>query len=195
MSFDRGLLLTVLRLCYSLRLHPNYDRFQHGLKPSPSSPQSLPPGYAWAIKGALNVLQKAREEEENEDRDEMGDDFRTLVTDRDKNKAGQPLAPMDSMGKALKILVHDAVEEFGFIPRDVCDGILGVHNIKDRHSGAANKLDYDQLQEIVRSFSMDRGLGYEYSHQVVVVFPRPESQIGSDHSGQSTSSRFELRGT
>ena len=168
MSFDRGLLLTVLCLYYSLRLHPEYGIFLDALKPSPSSPKPPPIGLRWAIGGARKVLQQAREEEENEDCDETGDSFRTL-------------APMDDMENVLKILMRDAVEEFGFIPRDVYDGILGADDLKSRHSIAVNRLDYDQLKEIVGSFSMDRGLGFEYWHRVVVVFPLPPgNQIGSD---------------
>ena len=168
MSFDRGLLLTFLCLYYSLRLHPRYGSFLDALKPPPSSPQPPPIGFEWAIDGARKLLQEAREEEENEDCDETGDGSRTL-------------APMDDMENALKILVCNAVEEFGFIPRDVYNGILGVDNLKRQHSNVVNSLDYDQLKHIVTSFSTEGGLGYQYSHRVVVVFPLPPGdRIGSD---------------
>jgi len=168
MSFDRGLLLTVLCLYYSLRLNPRYGGFLDALKPSLSSPQPPPIDFERAIDGARKVLQQAREEEENEDCDETGDGSRTL-------------APMDDMENALKILVRDAAEEFGFIPRDVYNGILGVHDLKRQHSNVVNSFDYDQLKHVVTSFSKEGGLGYQYSHHVVVVFPLPpENQISSD---------------
>ena len=67
------------------------------------------------------------------------------------------------------------------LARDVYDGILGADDLKSRHSIAVNRLDYDQLKEIVTSFSIDHGLGFEYWHRVVVVFPLPPgNQIGSD---------------
>ena len=169
MSFDRVLLLTVLCLCYSLRLYPDYGIFLDALNPSPSSPKPPPIGLRWAVNGARKVLREAREEEENEECDETGDGSRTL-------------APMDGMENALKILVRDAVEEFGFIPRDVYNGIFGAHDLKTQHSNVANDLDYDQLKHIVTSFCNNRGLGFQYSHRVVVVFPLPPEvdQIGSD---------------
>ena len=168
MSFDRGLLLTALCLCRSLRLYPYYDEFLEVLKLSFSSPKPPPFGLGWAIDDARKVLQEAREEEENEDLDETGGGSRTLN-------------PMDDTEKALKILVCNAVEEFGFIPCDVYNSILGVCDLKDQHSNTVNKLDFDQLKGIITSFSEDCGLRFKYSHRVIVVYPLPpRDQAASD---------------
>ena len=122
----------------------------------------------WTTDTALEVLQIARKreeaaEEENGDRNQVGNGSRVSATDQDKtvvNKAGQPLAPIDN---TLKISVRNAIEESGLIPRDVYSGIFDAYGIKDRHSAAVRI----QLREIVESFSMDRGPGFEKSHKVV----------------------------
>ena len=66
--------------------------------------------------------------EKNEDRDRVGDGGRS-ATDRDVGTVdgtGQPQALMVNVDDALKILVHNATEEFGFAPRDVYDGVFNL---------------------------------------------------------------------
>ena len=84
---------------------------------------------------------------------------------------------MGTVDNALKILVHNAAEEFGFAPRDVYGGVFQLYETRDKHSAAVGELDYTKLQETVRSFSRDHGLTTETSHHVVVVFPRPLASL------------------
>jgi hypothetical protein len=76
------------------------------------------------INAALKVLQKERERmavkaEKDEDRDKIDDSVRVSSTYQDKDMAdgtGGPQAPVDNVDNAFKILVHNATEEFGFVP-------------------------------------------------------------------------------
>ena len=132
------------------------------------------------IDTALEVLQTAREAEKvveaekNEDREEMGNGDRAgdMI-----DEVGQPLALVGTVDNALKILVHNATEEFGFAPRDVYGGVFQLYETRDKHSAAVGELDYTKLQETVRSFSQDHGLTTETSHRVVVVFPHPLTSL------------------
>ena len=176
MPFDRGSSLTVLRLYYSFSLQLDYDDFRSGLvqfllppgvstHPTTDDELEFPtPGEKAAIN-ALKILQMAREAEKNED--------------EDRGKAGQPQAPVDIMDNALNILVHNATEEFGFIPRVVYSGILNARDTMDQHANAVKQLTYTELQNIVSSFSVNRGLTSDISHRVVVVFPQPSTDLFS----------------
>ena len=93
------------------------------------------------------------------------------------DEVGQPPALVRTVDNALKILVHNATEEFGFAPRDVYDGVFQLYETRDKHSAAVEEFDYAKLQETVRSFSQDHGLTTETLHRVVVVFPHPLTSL------------------
>ena len=180
MSFDRGSSLTVLRLCYSLHLHPEYHDFRSELEQSLPPPDASTPSTTDdnAIDAALGVLrerEKVVEAEKNEDPD-MGDGFTTSAIDRDEDmadEAGQPLTPVSTVDNALKILVDNAIEEFGFAPHDVYGGVFEPHNTRLQHAHAVENLDHIAMQATVRFSSQKSGLDSTTSHHVVVVFPRP----------------------
>jgi len=163
-SFDGGSSLTVLRLCYSFNLQPEYNGFRSRLEQFLPllNRSTLPITDDEAIDTVLEVLQA--EVEKHKDRDEDTVD-----------EAGQPQAPMDNVDNALKILVHNAAEEFGFIPRDVYDGVLKLHHTRDPHAVALKDLNYTELQGFVQTFWMSRGP--EFPEGVVVVFPRPPTYL------------------
>jgi len=188
MSFDRSSSLTVLRLCYSLHLHPGYNAFRSELEKSLPLSDALTPSTTDctsttsdnAIDAALEVLRERKkvvEAEKNENLDDMGDGSTAQATDWDEgmvDEAGQPLAPVSTVDNALEILVDNAIEEFGFAPRDVYGGVLEPHNTRHQHANAVKQLDYTELQKTVRFFSQQCGLtDSATSHHVIVVFPRP----------------------
>jgi len=88
MSFDGGLLLTVLYLRCSLPLHPDYNDFRRRLEQSLPllDASTLPTTGGRATDTMLEVLQIEREREkvveaeDNEDRDGMSDGFRASAT-------------------------------------------------------------------------------------------------------------------
>ena len=181
MSFDRGSSLTVLRLYYSLRLHPRYNGFLSKLEqslPLLDAP-TLPTIGDNVIDAALEVLRERKkvvEAEMNGDPDDMDDGFTTSATDRDEDmadEAGQPPTLVITVDNALEILVDNAIEEFGFAPRDVYGGVFNPHGTRRKHAHVVENLDYTAMQKTVRFFSAKSGLDSITSRHVVVVFPRP----------------------
>jgi hypothetical protein len=71
---------------------------------------------------------------------------------------------------ALKILIHNATEEFGFVPCDVYNGVLNPSNTKEEHANAREGLNWSRLQTLVQTFSRIRELS-GLSHQVATVYP------------------------
>ena len=144
--------------------------------------------YVWPFDAALKVLQIEREkkkaEEEEQAMEEMDDSTRASDTDQDQTMAdvaGQPQATVKKVDDiktlvddAFKILVRNATEEFGFIPRDVYRGVFDLPSTMDQHAAAAKQLHYSDLKKLVGAFSMDREL-HGSSHKVVAVCPYPSS--------------------
>jgi hypothetical protein len=199
MSFGKGSSLTDLRLYYSLSLHTDYSNFRAILKGSLKllDQPTLSTTGNQSIDAALEVLQTERGTEtekeketvveEEEDRDEMGDDIKASATDQDENmvEAAQPQAPVDDAraGKAiedakankgiedaLKILVHNATQEFGFTPRDVYKGVFNLAVTKHRYAKKVDGLKSSQLKFIAEAFTRRDELD-DISDHVVVVRP------------------------
>ena len=153
----------------------------------------LPTTKETEIVAALEVLQKEMEKkkveeaEKDKDRDEMDDDIGTWATDQDEDEdmvggEGQPQAPM-KVDDALKILVKNATEEFGFAPRDVYNGVFKLSETKMDHVNELGRFDYGKLRKVVETFTAERGLVCEQSHRVVVVFPRPPEALHFERWG------------
>ena len=130
--------------------------------------------------------------EEKEDRDNI----KASVTDQDENmvEAAQPQAPVDNaragkaiedaraeevmddakaekaISSALKILVHNATQEFGFAPRDVYKGVFNLTVTKRRHAKKVDGLKHFQLKSIAEAFDSGGELD-DISHHVVAVRP------------------------
>ena len=88
------------------------------------------------------------------------------------DEAAHPSAAVDT---ALKILLHNAIEEFGQAPRDVYDGVYHLHEMRKRCGTPARRvgrLNYSILSTLVGTFSDSRQLD-EFSHHVLVVYPEP----------------------
>jgi len=176
MLFDRDLSLTVLCLCCSLCLHPKYSKFRNRLDELLPLPDvsTLPTTDDEAFNAALKVLQMERKAVVVvEDRGKMGNDTRAVATDQDRTMAdyvGQPQAPVDKVDNALEILVRNATEEFGFIPRDVYNGVFKLPWTRDEHAAAVKGLRCSELTSLVKAFSEQRAL-HGPSHKVAVVYP------------------------
>jgi len=192
MSPDRSSLLIVLRLYCSLCLQPEYNDFRSRLESLPLLGGSmLPTAKEVTIGAVLEVLQKgmerkkaeeeqeARDAEENEDRDEMGDGIGASATDQDEDMVGGEEAPM-KVDEALEILVENATEEFGFIPRDVYSGVFQLSDTRVNHTTAFGGFNLDKLQKIVETFTTERRFAPEYAHRVLVIFPSPPESLRLD---------------
>ena len=90
----------------------------------------------------------------------------------DVNNAGQLQDPVYEVDNALIILVRNAIEEFGFAPRDVYDGVLRLPSTRKQHTVAVENLSSSDLKTLVETFSKNRALT-ELSHHIVAVYPLP----------------------
>jgi len=191
MSFDWGLSLTVLHLCCSLCLYPGYNEIRSKLEKSLPLPDglTLPTTHDEAFNAMLKVLQTEREMEkvagaEEEGRGGMGDCTGALAADQDQptaDVAGQPPASAGEVDNALKILVRNATEEFGFAPRDVYGGVFRLPRTRAEHPAAVRRLSCSKLMTIIETFVCYHELD-DSSHQVVVVYPL-KCFDGYDHWG------------
>jgi len=181
MLFDGGSSLTFLHIYCSLRLLPMYDHFRNVLELYlPRLDElMLPIANNKAIDAALEVLQMERkreaetEETGGEGRNGVGDGITASATDQDEimGEAGQLPAPEEiTVDNVLKILVHNATEEFGFAPRDVYEGVLDLPSTMASHAAAVRRLNYSKLIALVETFSDKRELD-DFSHRVVAVHP------------------------
>jgi len=108
-----------------------------------------------------------------EGRDGVG--INASATDKDEITVdtGQPQTPVDiAVDKALKILVCNATEEFGFAPHDVYNAVLDLPATREFHATAVKNPNYSKLKTLVKLFSDKRELD-DFSHRVVAVHPVP----------------------
>ena len=115
-------------------------------------------------------------EDQEEDHDEMDDDISASAADRDEttdDKTSQQKTPVRKMDvvSALEILVHNAIKEFGFAPRDVYKGVLNLPKAKRTRDFEVDKLNYPKLKAIIEAFTENREL-HPLSNHVVAVYPR-----------------------
>ena len=195
--FDRGSSLTDFRLCCSLPLQVMYPHFRTKLGESLKllNESTLQSG-SHEIDAALQVLQKERErakvmkeeqeqgkdqkeegqeqgdEEQEDDCDEMGDSIGPSVTDQGELMVDDPDKLRALVDNALKILLHNAIEEFGFAPRSVYNGVFSLPNTKGDHVVAVESLKCSDLQDLVGRFSSECELD-GFSQRVVAVHPHP----------------------
>ena len=161
MWLDRNSSLTTLRLCYSLCLLPDLDNFRNTLEKLLDKPTSSTTDNE-REKAVLEVLQMER------DKKLMGEQDENTV-----DEASQPQVQVDKVDKvdsALKVLVRNATEEFGFVPRDVYEGVLDLPSVRELHAKALENFDYSALVALVGTFSKKREL-QGVSHRVVAVRP------------------------
>ena len=83
------------------------------------------------------------------------------------------------MDTALETLVHNAIEEFGFAPRDVYDGVL-LPGVKAKHIAAMEELTTSKLKSTAENFLQSRSLD-NWSHHIVAVYPHPFPRLGYHH--------------
>ena len=93
---------------------------------------------------------------------------KTWSTKQTSHTVWYPIRP--KADDALKILIRNATEEFGFAPRGVYNGVLNPSDTKEEHVNAREGLDWSRLQTLVQTFSRTRELS-GLSHHVVAVYP------------------------
>ena len=76
----------------------------------------------------------------------------------------------DSVDEALRTVIYDATEEFGFAPRDAYNAIIKPSGTRKEHAKAVTKLTYSDLMAFVKTFADDCELS-RVSHLIVAVSP------------------------
>ena len=120
----------------------------------------------------LRVLQVEREKMVAEEDCDKMDGVVALAPDQDENmvdETSQSQSP--EVRNALKILVRNATEEFGFAPRDVYNGVFHLQETREDHHEGIAKLTYSDLVTYVESFSEDVRFD-KFWHKVIAVHPR-----------------------
>ena len=143
---------------------PRYKTFRRGLEHYFLTSKASTNPY---INDALRALRVEKKKEKVAAKYKMGDDINASTTG-EENMTNKPDQPQVLVDKALEILVHNAMEEVGFAPRDVyrCVFVLGA--AKHEHA-VAKDFDYLDLQRIVQAFF---GEGRLISDHMVAVSPR-----------------------
>ena len=100
------------------------------------------------------------------DRDQVAGCIET--TEVDQNHQSRP--SLRPGGHALEVAMRNAVEEFGFTPRDEFDGVFNLPDTKLLHTKTVNGLEYSKLIALSETFSIDCELD-DFSHRVVTVQP------------------------
>ena len=161
----------------SLFLDPRFNFFRATLERSLSNNGNVSqPLNRGAVRAALTILRG----EPYEGGESIEDEGRVEETNKDTelvHKTGQPLSP-ELIGR-FRTLVENAINEFGDAPRDVYNGVFDLPDTLQRHNAALRKLNYTQLETLVRKFCEDHELD-GISHRVVKVYPRR----GTPHSDQ-----------
>ena len=120
------------------------------------------------------VVAAAEKEEEEDYPRELRDDIRAPTRDQEQMLVDQAEQQVPAyrikLEKALAILVRTATEEFGFIPRDVYNGIVDLPGKRRQHAEAVDGLDYSNLSNLIRAFTYNKELGMT-SRCVFVMFP------------------------
>ena len=104
-------------------------------------------------------------------RDEMGNSI-GAVADQDENMIDEAGRLQDKVDNAIRALVHNTIEEFGFAPRDVYRGISDHPRTSHDHTRAIRRFDHSRLETLVQTFCPDHELD-DFSERVVVMSPRP----------------------
>ena len=115
-----------------------------------------------------------REKTPEATRVEMDDGAEATATAQDQdmaNAADKPQVLGYPMDDAVKILMRNATEAFGFAPRDTFRAILRPRETKERHENPIRTLDYLPLKAIVKEFDSNKALS-ETSRRIVAVHPR-----------------------
>jgi len=137
-----------------------------------------------AVVAAATVEQEQEQEEQEEATaeeypGELRDDTSAPATDQDQvYQTEQQQVPVYKIEQALTTLVRIATEEFGFIPRDVYEGILNLPEMRRQHAKPSGSLDYSRLKDLIHALVRNRELDVA-SRPMVVVFPT-ENRTTSD---------------
>ena len=123
------------------------------------------------VKFALGILEGRGKGKDGEgsDKDDEDEGSNKEIKDVEMaNETGQP----SSLPKPFRILVENAIDEFGYAPRDVYSGVFELRKTLTQHDAALQNLDFAWLKSLAKKFPADHELNGTSDH-VVVVHPLP----------------------
>ena len=85
--------------------------------------------------------------------------------------ATYPQPSMWSVDYALKILVKNAIKEFGYAPRDMCRGVFNLGTVRDCHDNALRSALFQDLEKFGREFTDLQFLETDSSQFTLQVYP------------------------
>ena len=159
-SFGGCSSLTGLRF-RSLTLRPEYKDFRTALEFFKNNKQIDSGGFT----AALEVLRRKEDKSASDEDVEM-----THTADQSPDmdaEAGEAAGePPDDMEALLK----NAIEEFGWAPRDVYRGVFRLSAVRNEHIKAVHETDYSELATFATKFAQDLHLSRR-SHELIAVNP------------------------
>ena len=154
-----SLLLTGLWF-FSLPLCPNYNAFKIALEQGVSITED--------VRVLLKILRGEPLEEDKSEGEGKDEEEKENYEDVEiADEAGSPSPPVN-----FKILVQNAIKEFGSAPCEVYNSVFQLVNTRIQHTRVVENLKCSDLQALVEAFSRDHKFSCT-SHLVVVVYPVP----------------------
>jgi hypothetical protein len=148
-----------------------YDEFRKKLETFLQDPMLTPTDVK--VIPALNVLRTEMEMEVTIVEEEY------LEIESGVREMATYTRPSWTVDYALKILVQNAIKEFGYAPRDMRWGVFDPQMVKDNHDAAFSALSFQDLEGFVQAFSRRQFLEKD-TYRILQVYPHPPNVDLSD---------------
>jgi len=127
--------------------------------------QALPTTGDQAVLAMLKVLRMEREREREREKLSGAEEGCNNMAD----EVGKQQAPVDDVDDAIKVLVRNAIHEFGFDPCDAYNGMLYPSEMRVNRDVAVKNFKYPELMGIVK----DQEEGWPEPGVIVVLVGPP----------------------
>ena len=153
-------------------LRPDYNKFRNALEESLKNNEQTNNG---RIKAALEVLQRKEDEETFYGRSDgsSASDEDVEMTDAADQSPDTDTEVADAADKSpdiMETLVKNAIEEFGWAPRDVYCGVFDLPSIRSEHDEAVQQTDYSKPATFAAQFLREPHPN-PLAHKLIAVNP------------------------
>lgn len=175
------LVLTALHHRHSLPLQPGYDRLRTDLEnilPLLDEDTSFFNQTAHSLPKMMDAVFEVlkRERRRRTERDSREEEAGSNIKN---DKALLSTASKDEVDDALKVLVRNATEEFGFAPRDVYQAVFELPLTRTEHEAALVGFGCSEIVASVRSFAINHAFASDTSYRIFTMLPLPLPQSSS----------------